>query len=1574
MQNQKLKALVDTGNNIREGVAISEKLHEALNVGFRIRNEKLIGTASAGSKMTKLGTSNPVKLKFEGIRREFTVTPTVIRELVDHVNIGDRFMSNVSQNEQINVRIEYTSSGKKLKLGDEEVEMIQVMAEEEPKRGRMRGRTPACQREMSVPERNAKLYNVKDEVIKKNSVKFIEAKTERPVSGNETILIEGKDTTYCDVPTAVYENVKKIAVINTGQEDITIKKDTHIGYYSLFKEAEIKERINNVEENKAEETPLELQEKALRDLGIYENPILKANKQIQDKVVAMIRRYYKIFGEPQKSIGKTDLIEFSIELKEKATPVRQKLRPLNPDQLDSLKKQLKEWEENDVIEPSKSPWASPLVPAWKKGNKIRWAIDYRCLNEVTVGDSFPVPNIETNLEKLAGSRVYSALDAASAYNTIPVSEKTRPLLAFITPFGLYTFKRMPFGAKNAGNVYSRFVEMLLSRLNSSNTIGYLDDILIFTRSLEQHVEELEAVLKLHEIAGIKLRAAKTKLFTQDAEYLGFVVSEKGIQMNHEYVDKILNWPAPITVKELNTFLGYTGYYRTFIKDFSNLTYEMNQQRRAKKLEWTPVMEEKFNKLKEAFGKRPIRSYPRYDIPAKFQVTTDFSATAIGAVLSQVQDGQERFLGACARKTTAHEANYGSCKGELAAVVYAFRKWEHILRYRPFILNTDAQSLKFLKTMNNPKGIFFRWLTELADYNFEVIHRSGKSNKNADALSRATFHEDPSKEEEDEYKQFMRAMRELHEDDAIRKLKEIEAADEEIRRISQVGADLSKEALAEKQKLDPVLSQVRGWVEAGAKPSKNSLKGQEEELKMYAQIFEALTIENDLLYYTSKLNFMGNAETKRLVVPTTYATTVFYWSHEHETAGHFGISATIQRARRRFYYPGMTTELRRMVASCKACVAKITKVNLKKGTHVPQRSGYPLETINIDLVGPLPTTVQQYKYILTVEDSFTRYVQAYPLRNKEGATVARVLLDEFICRYGMPQRIHSDNGKEFTNSILNELTDRLNIDKTTTPTYNPQSNPVERFHRTLNQTMRVFMEREEIYWDRYLPAFLMAYNSKVNSASGVTPYYAFYGRELRLPIDLVLPAPEKENVNEHVKTMIKRMQNVYQYIRKNNEAVIRRNASGYLGEKFAFKVNDKVLYLSPRKLHSKPLKLTDQWIGPYRIVKRISEVLYRIKPADYEGPTIAVHAARLISASQRNLGNKVQVPRNLDLDDDGDELGEEIRLPRDSTNLELGAPVQIQWPDNEIIDLRNRNTAQIPAQQQEGSTNPTQQQRQSTDKSTNPAQQNDVNATEQVFDNNDYEMNPGVSASPDRSRHEPDPIEEPMSPAASRHEPDDQMTSSMESMPPLIPKAPSSTGTKRKRNTRRTYNEKANWDSIVYGTSGSEAENQEERKRRSTRRGLMKTLESMMTDEENMQEIKSIEVEIDKESTIPTKGTQGSAAVDLYSNTRVKLEPGATVAVPLKLRIAIPESYCMVIMSRSGLALRGITVQGGLIDSDYRGEICAILHNNSSSAVQLEKGQRVAQGLFIKIENVQFNEKEKLSETTRNTGGLGHTGL
>ena len=173
-----------------------------------------------------------------------------------------------------------------------------------------------------------------------------------------------------------------------------------------------------------------------------------------------------------------------------------------------------------MIEETVSPWASPLVPAKKSGGcagEIRWAIDYRLLNQATITDSYPIPNIDEVLERLAGSKFFSCLDAAAAYHTIPVAKKSRPLLAFTTPMGLWTFSRMPFGPTNSGATYARFVDLLLQRIRSKHVAAYIDDILIFTEDLETHLKELRAVFELHRIAGIKLRPKKTNLFTKKAK-------------------------------------------------------------------------------------------------------------------------------------------------------------------------------------------------------------------------------------------------------------------------------------------------------------------------------------------------------------------------------------------------------------------------------------------------------------------------------------------------------------------------------------------------------------------------------------------------------------------------------------------------------------------------------------------------------------------------------------------------------------------------------------------------------------------------------------------------------------------------------------------------------------------------------------------------------------------------------------------------------------------------------------------------------------------------------------------------
>ena len=274
-------------------------------------------------------------------------------------------------------------------------------------------------------------------------------------------------------------------------------------------------------------------------------------------------------------------------------------------------------------------------------------------------------------------------------------EKSRPYLAFLTPWETCTFKKMLFGAKNAGSTYSRLVELSIMKMRSPNILAYLDDIIVATqrkKGLMDHVRELENVLSMHREAGIKIKAEKTHLMQKEVDYLGYRVTEQGIKMKESYVEKITQWPTPKTVKELATFIGFTSYYRSFIPEYSYLTNEMNAMKKETKLTWDENLEEKFKKLKEEFTKAPIRSYPDYNNEEPFELATDFSADNIAVILSQQQNGKERFIAAAERKTTRYERNYHSAKGELSAIIYRLRKFEYILRYKKFIIHTDSSAL------------------------------------------------------------------------------------------------------------------------------------------------------------------------------------------------------------------------------------------------------------------------------------------------------------------------------------------------------------------------------------------------------------------------------------------------------------------------------------------------------------------------------------------------------------------------------------------------------------------------------------------------------------------------------------------------------------------------------------------------------------------------------------------------------------------------------------------------------------------------------------------------------------------
>ena len=1580
-QGQKLhcRALVDTGNTVNSHTVITRKLHNQIGSGFSEIGGKAVNTAKTGSGLKKIGISKEITMTIDGMNHQsFTIKPTVVEDLCDDLNIGNGFLAETGDCD-----ILYRGNLTKLRIGKDKVELVRTIDNNkstdgctEPEltdkadaetlsqgTGSGAENSKDCyaskeqtasgaessghvSREQKVQDRKSRkrepgycarikhVYCARDVKIKKNTMTFVDGYLGGQEGRKKEILVEpltgaGSPKTVA----AVYKmrNKGKIAVLNVTDENITISKGSRLGQYAEIEEIKCRESNEKIRELREGNPKID---DLIKKLKIEENEILKENPVIKDKLIQIIEEYSDVFSDPEGvEIGTTDLIEFSVELKEGARPVKQKLRPLNPKQRQSLRKQLDLWEKEGVIEESNSPWASPLVPAKKKStdpNAIRWAVDYRAINSMTVSDAWPIPSIEENLEKLQGAKFFSAIDASAAYHTVRVQKKSRPYLAFLTPWGTYQYRKMPFGAKNAGACYSRLVELAIMKLRSPNILAYLDDIICATQELETHVEELENVFKLHREAGIKIKAEKTHIIRPEVEYLGYMVSEEGVKMKPSYVEKIVNWPAPKTVKELNTVLGFLGYYRSFIPKFSELTNSMNAQKKEKTLVWTKEMNESFEALKQEFTKMPVRSYPDYQSEEPFELALDFSAKNVAAILSQKQGGKERFIGAAGRKTTKYEKNYHSCKGELAAIIYGLRKFEHILKYKKFVIHTDSKALTYLQTMKKLTGIYFRWLSEIQEYDFEIRHRPGKKNSNCDAMSRCDHLEVPTREEEEEEEGYIHRLYTL-----VRKLERHSGA---IRNLHRNNDRLIKSNLIREQKNDEILRQVRKWVREGELPSKEEIRDQPEELKVYYQNFPLFKIKKGVLYRTKNLNNTEETGNKlQICVPEKLKPTTHVWSHSHVSAGHFGIQATLQRLKQKFYYPGMKKDSETRVKACPDCLAKIQRVKIRDCAHKPRKTGYVGEMLFVDLVGPMPVTRLGEKYILTIEDAYTRYVAAIPIPNKEAATVTKHLMDRYVSIFGTPSAIHSDQGKEFTSAVFTSMMDKLQVRKTTTPAYNPQSNGnLERFHRTLNSILRVFADREDTEWSQYLPSATLAYNTKQHSSTGITPFAGMFGRECRLPIDLIIPSPDdkSKDINVHVKETLDRFKRMYNHVRNKNQAVIKRNAQLYTGKTNELKVGTKVWYLAPRKVKGKPMKITDQWMGPFKITGKPTPVLVEITPSDYEGPTITTHMARVTPCSSVR-GNKQRVPNQINLDDRGDELAEEILAPNTPDQpSELGIPIKyVRDPDYEITDIRPRirepkalaSSNQIePAHADEPG----------------PSHSQDIQ---------------DITGSHDQERGIKRPNKDTDSEAGEQKEPK-----------------------RRQRRTRaqlKEENEKKRKRDVTQ-QSTEESETQPRRPEQPfpfLPSGMSQYLPDT-SDSDVIDTIRTLVVDVAAGSSLPARATEGSAAYDVKAHHALVIPPNSTGLVSLNLKVSLPNDHFMLLLSRSGLALKGITVEGGVVDPDYHQEVKAIIRNNTPSPFKIQRGQRIAQAIFLPIVKANFNLVEQLENEDQSHDGFGSTGM
>ena len=400
----------------------------------------------------------------------------------------------------------------------------------------------------------------------------------------------------------------------------------------------------------------------------------------------------------------------------------------------------------NAIDQLHSPWASAVVLVWKRDGGLRFYIDLRKLNNWTAKDAYSLPQIDKTLDSLQGSQWFSFLDLKSGYWQVKMDEEIKPLTAFtVGPLGFYECKRMPFGLTNSPAAFQRLMETCLGDLNLHWCIIYLDDIVIFSKDPASHLERLEAVFQKLEKAGLKLKPSKYELFWWLLAYQGHVISAKEVATDEGKIEAIKNWPTPTTVMEVQSFLGFMGYYCRFIPKFTQVSQPLhklisgeNAGKKKAAIKWDSRCQQAFDDLKALCTTVPILAYANFSKP--FKLHTDACGTGLGAVLYQIQeDGTKAVIAYASRSLSKAESHYPAHKLDFLALKWAeVKKFHEYLYGSTFNVHTDNNPLTYVLTTAKLDAASHHWVDSLANYNFRLHYRAGKGNIDADALPRVSW--------------------------------------------------------------------------------------------------------------------------------------------------------------------------------------------------------------------------------------------------------------------------------------------------------------------------------------------------------------------------------------------------------------------------------------------------------------------------------------------------------------------------------------------------------------------------------------------------------------------------------------------------------------------------------------------------------------------------------------------------------------------------------------------------------------------------------------------------------------------
>jgi hypothetical protein len=932
----------------------------------------------------------------------------------------------------------------------------------------------------------------------------------------------------------------------------------------------------------------------------------QVKKSWTDYVPADYHSYAKVFlKESFDELPQRRKWDHAIELVEGAQPFSTKVYPMSLNEQQELDTFLDENLKSGRIRHSKSPMASPVFFVKKKDGSLRFVQDYRKLNSMTIKNAYPLPLIPDVISRLSGARYFSNLDIRWGYNNVRIKEGDEWKAAFRTNRGLFEPLVMYFGLCNSPATFQTMMNELLKELIDEGVVFvYMDDILIYTKTLQEHRHIVKRLLAILRANNLFLKPEKCIFEAEEVEFVGFIFRHGQIRMDPVKVKGVAEWPAPKNLSELLSFLGFINFYRRFIHDFAHIAEPLNVLKR-KDVEWCwgQSQREAFEKLKGKILDEPVLLQPNPDRP--YRLECDSSGYATGAILSQQgEDGKWHPVAFHSKSLDATQRNYPIHDMELISVIRSFEEWRHLLegaRHQIEIFN-DHLNLTYFMTSQTLSRRQARWSLWLSRFNFVMIHRPGRLSGKPDALSRRADHDNGRLDNRDQvmitpemlspksFKACATTMTlEGKEVDLIERVRNCRDRDEKV---------------------------VKAFKELG--PEGGDLRGEE------------WNEDDGIVTYEGKVYVPRDMQLRHDIVQQC---------HDTPSAGHPGRWKTVELVQRHFWWPGITRYIAQYVKGCDACNRSKTYPTKASGRLMPNEvPNDPFDTVSVDLITSLPES-QGYNAIWVCIDRSTKRGRFVPVTGEiDSVGNAKTFRDNIWRNHGIPRSIISDRGPQFVSEMVTELNKQLGTKVTSSTAFHPQTDgQTERVNQEIEAYLRIFVNERQSDWAEWLPLAEFSYNNSIHSATRQTPFMLDMGRHPRMGFEprIFTKNAEAEDFVTHMKEIRVEATSAL----KQAALDMKRYYDRTHADAPSYKEGDKVWLNAKNIKTTRPAKKLDyKWYGPFSIKQVISSVAYKLDlPLSMARLHPTFHVSLLRPALDDPIAERPQLDRpEPELDDEGQE--------------------------------------------------------------------------------------------------------------------------------------------------------------------------------------------------------------------------------------------------------------------------------------------------------------------------------------------------